>query len=192
MPKWTHSPPDDPRGPGLPILRTPAASPLRAIVTSTDLVGCDTHFWGGHTIPCERPDCDACNAGIPYRWHAYLTAYNDRDCLHFLFECTAQAAANFVDYREQHKTLRACLFEAYRWRRTRNGRVIIKCEQWAGNPAVLPRPPDLTKLMAIIWRLPQHDVWTRGAHRQVPMIHADSSRDGSSSDPRDYTTPSPP
>jgi len=63
----------------LPLVRTPANRSLKAVVTSDALIGTDTHFWGGHTVPCERPECDACNHGIAYRWHGYLSAYNPLD-----------------------------------------------------------------------------------------------------------------
>lgn len=191
MPNWSHNVPDDPRGQGLPLIRTPAARSLTAIVTSTDLIGCDTHFWGGHTVPCDKPTCDACNNGIAYRWHAYLSAYNPKDQLHFIFECTAQAAQSFIRFRKEFNALRGCLFEAYRWKHARNGRVIIKCVP-GGLPVVaLPEPPDLARVMAIIWRLPIPQVFVAGAMRGVSRVHADLSGNGDSTDPRDYDHPQP-
>ncbi len=189
MPTWTKSAPDDPRGQGLPLVRTPAARSLYAIVTSDNLIGCDTHFWGGHTVPCERPECDACENGIAYRWHAYLSAYNPEDQLHFVFECTANASAVFNDYFLVNKTLRCCQFEAYRWRRKTNGRVIIKCQRSAIQPHALPKPPDITKVMAVIWRLPIPNVKIRGIERGSPRVYPHSDNDGQSTDPRDYTGP---
>ena len=191
MPNWTNRVPDDPRGQGLPLVRTPAGRSLRAIVTSTDLIGCETHFWGGHTIPCTAPECEACQAGIAYRWHAYLAAYNPHDQLHFIFECTAQAAKRFAEYRAEHNTLRGCDFEAYRWKHVRNGRVIIKCQPSAIQHAALPDPPDLTRVMAIIWRLPIPNVVTQGTRRGCLHVLASTDDDGQSSDPRRYTTPQP-
>lgn len=191
MPNWSNQVPDDPRGQGLPLVRTPAARSLRAIVTSNDLIGCDTHFWGGHTIPCTKPDCEADAAGIPYRWHGYLSAYNPHDQLHFIFEMTAQAAKTFADYRTEHGTLRCCQFEAYRWKHTRNGRVIIKCERSAIQSAALPRAPDLARVMAIIWRLPIPNVWQAGQERGCARVNVQPGGDGQSSDPRDYATPQP-
>lgn len=191
MPHWTHSPPADPRGQGLPLLRTPAARSLKAIVTSETLVGCDTHFWGGHTMPCERPDCEACNHGVAFRWHGYLSAYNPDDQLHFLFEMTAQAASTFAEYLQEHSTLRCCAFEAWRWRHARNGRLIIKCQHSAHPSHALPRAPDLKTVLAIIWRLPLPNVFTGGQLRGHPRIHADPNGDGSSADPREYSTPQP-
>lgn len=191
MPIWTNSPPDDPRGHGLPIVRTPANRSLKAIVTSDNIVGCDTHYWGGHTVPCDRPECDACNNGIAYRWHGYLTAFNPDDQLHFIFEFTAQAAATFINYLESHDTLRCCQFEAYRWRHTKNGRVIINAQNSAYSSRSLPKAPDICKVMAIIWRLPPKEVFTAGVQRGVSRIHAGSEGDGQSSDPRVYDHPQP-
>ncbi len=191
MPNWSPDIPQDPRGHALPLLRTPAARPLAAIVTSNDLVGCDTHFWGGHTVPCDGAECDACQHGAAYRWHAYLSAYNPDDQLHFIFECTANAASAFASYRTEHGSLRCCAFTAYRWRKTRNGRVIIRCERSGIAPAALPKAPDLTQVMAVIWRLPLPNVFQAGAQRDHPRIHADPDGNGESPDPRDYVKSNP-
>lgn len=191
MPTWSKAPPDDPRGHGLPIIRTPAARSLTAIVTSAGLMGCDTHYWGGHTVPCERPECDACENGIAYRWHGYLSAYNPHDQLHFIFEMTAQAAQTFVKYLEGHDELRCCQFEAWRWRHAKNGRVIIKVSHSAVPSRALPKAPDICKIMSIIWRLPAPNVQTHGIERNVTRVVTSSDGDGQSSDPRTYKQPNP-
>lgn len=191
MPNWSNQVPDDPRGQGLPLVRTPAARTLTAIVTSTDLIGCDTHFWGGHTVPCTKPACEACQSGIAYRWHAYLSALNPNDDLHFIFEMTAQAAQRFAEYRLEHATLRCCQFEAYRWKQRRNGRVMLKLTRSAISPNALPRAPDLARVMSIIWRLPAPNVQTEGTKRGCAHVYADPTGNGDSSDPKAYKTPQP-
>ncbi len=191
MPKWSNTPPTDPRGQGLPLIRTPAHRSLKAIVTSHDLIGTDTHFWGGHTVPCESPDCDACNHGIAYRWHGYLSAYNPQDQLHFIFEMTAQAAQVFADYHTANKTLRCCQFEAWRWRHVRNGRVCIKAEHSATPSHALPKAPDLRKIMAIIWRLPIGNVTDGHLRSGRPSLEVSRDGDGQSSDPTLYQQPQP-
>jgi len=191
MPTWTKSPPADPRGYGLPIIRTPAARPLTAIVTSDQLIGTDTHFWGGHTVPCERPKCEPCDNGIAYRWHGYLAAYNPTDDLHFIFEMTAQASEKFLEHHKANGTLRCCQFTAYRWKQRKNGRVIIRCEQSARPSHALPAAPDLCKIMSIIWRLPMPNVKVDGLDRRMPKVYVNSDGDGQSTDPREYNLPQP-
>lgn len=158
MPHWTRQIPDDPRGPALPILRTPAFKKLVAIVTSSDLVGTYTHYFKGRTAPCEKPDCEACRNGLPFRWHAYLAAEQTSSALHFIFETTAIGAEPFIDYREQHGTLRGCLFEAARWNNRPNGRILIRTKPADLTERRLPQGPDLTKCLAILWDLPAQDV----------------------------------
>lgn len=191
MPNWSNTVPDDPRGQGLPLVRTPAGRSLLAIVTSADLIGCDTHFWGGHTVPCTKPECDACAAGISYTWHAYLTAFNAHDNLHFIFEMTAQAAKHFAAYRQEHATLRGCQFEAWRWKQRRNGRVMLKMVPSAMPSAALPNAPDLTRVMSIIWRLPVPNVETHGHKRGCQHAFVDPNGDGQSADPKNYARPQP-
>ncbi len=139
-------------------MRTPAQGKLRAIVTSEDLIGCNTHFWGGHTVPCSAPECEACQHGVPYRWHAYLTALNSNKGLHFLYECTAAAAEILCAYRRKIGFLRACVFEAYRWRSAPNGRVMLRCEPGPNETVHLPPPPDLEAVLAILWQLPKANI----------------------------------
>ncbi len=191
MPTWTHDVPDDPRGHALPLLRCPAGADMHAIITSENLIGTDTHFWGGHTVPHNQTDCDPCEQGSTFRWHAYQSAYNPKDQLHFIFECTAQAAKIFAKYRKEHTTLRGCEFKAYRWKRRRNGRVIIRTQPATCPLAILPEPPDLAKVMAIIWRLPFPNVFQAGIQRAHPRVHADPNGDGTSADPRDYSSARP-
>jgi hypothetical protein len=158
MPTFTRHVPEDPRGPAFPILRTPAGRPLTAIITSPDLVGCFTHYFKGRTIPCEGPDCEAHQAGVPYRWHAYQSAYILSTSLHFLFECTAQAASHFTDYREAHQTLRGCEFEARRMNNRPNARILIRCRPAQLQGITLPTPPDLVKCLSILWGFSADDV----------------------------------
>jgi len=191
MPNWSTEVPTDPRGYGLPLVRTPALRSLKAIITSHGLIGCDTHYWGGHTVPCAGAECEACEDGNAYRWHAYLSAYNPETQLHFVFECTAQAAKKFKEYWNEHKTLRGCLFEAYRWKHVKNGRVIIKCVPGPIISAALPNAPDLANVMAIVWRLKDTNVWVAGEKRGFPRVHADKAGNGQSSDPRDYVKSNP-
>lgn len=158
MPRYSNTPPNPADGVALPILRTPASGKIKAIVTSDDLIGTFTHFWGGHTVPCTSPECDACKHGIPSRWHAYLSAWNPPKALHFLYECTAGAAQVLVDYRNTHEQLRSCVFEAYRWRNARNGRVMLRCEPHPDQRHPLPPAPNLEHVLSILWQLPKDNV----------------------------------
>lgn len=170
MPNWSHDPPERGEGPALPIQRTPSARPLVATITSPDMIGCDTHFYQGHTVPCEKPECEACGKGIPFRWHGYLAALNYDSHLHFIFEMTLQASRALVEYRDAHSTLRGCLFKAYRLHRRHNGRVIIQTKPAAIEHINLPKPPDLVSCMAIIWQLPRPEVILAGKFRAVDRV----------------------
>jgi len=154
MPIWSHDIPDDPRGPAFPIHRTPAYKPLQAIATSDDLLGTFTHFYKGRTMPHEETNCEACEAGMPYVWHAYLSAFNQQTSLHFIFEMTAQAANAFIEYRTSFHTLRGCHFEARRMNNKPNGRILIRTKPYDLSTIVLPKPPDLIKCLSILWSLP--------------------------------------
>lgn len=173
MPTWSHEVPTPGRGPSFPLKRTPQGRGIIAIVTSDDLIGCDTHWWGGHTVPCEGQQCEAHKAGIPFRWHGYLSAVDTTSHLHFIFEMTAQAADVFKDFRKAHGTLRGCIFEAKRLKSAHNSRVCIRCKPADLREAHLPQPPDLPACMAIIWSVPNQDVQVAGTLKDVPRVCLD-------------------
>lgn len=174
MPKWTTEVPESTRGPAFPIRRTPASRPILAIVTSEDLIGCYTHFWQGSTVPCEGEGCEPCLNGMPYRWHAYMTAVDHQTALHFIFEVTALGAEYFTVYRDAHQSLRGCFFQAKRWNNRPNARILVQCKPADLNQVHLPPPPDLRKAMAILWSLPAPEVTVAGLHPEtkVPTIRA--------------------
>lgn len=175
MPTFSNHVPPDPRGPSFPIVRTPAFKPLVAIVTCEDLVGTFTHFHHGRTTPCEGDSCEACHDGLPYRWHAYVSAYNPDSGLHFLFESTAQAAQHFVEYRDAVGNLRGCKFEAKRLGGKPNGRVLMRTRTADMSGLRLPLPPDLTKVLAILWNLPSPDVTADRTEPEKKTPHIDTT-----------------
>ncbi len=158
MPKWSSDIPQDPRGQSFPIMRTPTAKPLGAVITCADLVGTYTHFYKGRTVPCEGDHCDPDAHALPYRWHAYLSAYQVSKSLHFLFECTAQAAEPFIEYRAKYASLRGAAFEATRYNSKPNGRILIRCRPADLSGVLLPQPPDLIKALSILWNLPVNEL----------------------------------
>jgi len=166
---WSNQVPKNPRGPALPIRRTPAGKRLEAIVTSFDLIGCFTHFYKGSTHPCTGDDCEAHAEGIPFRWHAYLTCVDFHTNLHMIFECTAISAEFFTAFREHYCSLRGCHFTATRWNARPNGRILIRTQMADLGERTLPEPPDLKKAMAILWSLPADDVQTEFYDRQTKM-----------------------
>ncbi len=186
MPNYSTEPPRDPRGHSLHLVRTPTGKPLQAIVTSTDLVGCPTHFYGGRTVPCESPDCEPHRLGIPWRWHGYVSAWNTATGLHFLFEMTARMAEVFVTYRRAYDSLRGCLFRAQRVNLKANARVHIETKPADLEKIQLPKPPDLIKCLAVIWNLAEPSLELDGLLKQIPRIVVDKDGNGK------LLTPEPP
>jgi len=178
MLRFTNRPPVDDTGPNLRLRRTPTFGKLVAIVTSTDLVGCPTHFFNKRTVPCEPPDCPACAAGYSWRWHGYLSATDIKTHEHFLFEMTAQATEPFVEYREQHHNLVGCLFEASRLGEHPNGRVIIRCKPTDLTQVKLPSPPNLPACLCHIWNIATPEAEVQGRSKNVPRININRTSKG--------------
>lgn len=158
MLQFSNTPPPNANGPGMQLLRTPTGKALNAVVTSPDLIGCHTHFFMGRTTPHDDADCDACDAGIPTRWHTYLSACQCQTHLHFIFETTERGSDAFIDFRNRYGSLRGCQFTARRANSAINSRVLITTKRIDLQTIVLPPPPNLIRCMATIWNVPMPEI----------------------------------
>lgn len=179
MPVFTNRPPEDSSGPGLRLRRTPAPGKLTGIVTCRELIGCPTHFYRHRTVPCEPPDCEACKAGHPWRWHGYLSAIDCKTNEHFIFEMTAQAAETFTQYQARHDTLLGCLFEAARLGDRHNGRVLMRCKPADLTKINLPSAPDLMMCLCHIWNIPRPDLKVEGRLKNSDRLTVNRNSNGS-------------
>lgn len=173
MPTYSNAPPDPDEQRALPIRRTPTQGQLRAAITVDDLIGTNTHFYGGHTVPCEPPNCEACAKGIPWSWHGYVSAIQAGTRLHFIFEFTAQVGQTLREYFDVQSTLRGCVFTAERMHHRPNGRVIITLTPGDLAALNLPRPPDVEAVLAIIWHVPSGSTSVSRDVHGKPIITVD-------------------
>jgi hypothetical protein len=171
MPSFSTTLPPKGKNHGFPLKRTPQTSTLSGIVTAHNLLVCDTHFWHGRTMPCERltgPDgrtlddsnCAACNNKQPFRSHTYISVFNNKTHEHFIFECTSVAAEPLADYLAETGKLRGCTITANRPKGGPNSRVVILCNTTDIRHVVLPNPPNVAAALAVIWRLPPQAIQT--------------------------------
>lgn len=165
MPAWSNSLPKSKKHMGYDLIRTPESASIQAIITCDEFLVCDTHFWGGRTIPCERkkqnPDgtlsagnCFACNESVPFRTHVYVSAFDVKSQEHFIFECTAHAAKPLDEYRQANGTLRGCVMHAVRPKGLKNAKVVIQTNTANLQRNPIPEPPNLILALSTIWRLP--------------------------------------
>jgi len=154
MPTVTTSVPPEANRYALPLLRTPKAGALFAIITSPDLIGLDTHFWKGHTMPCEAPNCEACEHGMPTAWHGYIAVFNPASNHQALLEFTPAGGLQLEAYRDTAGTLRGANLKAERAGKRANGRLQFTLSPSDPQRVHIPDPPDLIKVLAAIWRLP--------------------------------------
>jgi len=176
MPNWTTAPPDDLGRSGYRLLRTPAGRPLMGYVLSNNLTGCNTHYVGNRTVPCEYPKCDPCANGIGWRWHGYLAIVVAATQEVALFECTAKSSAAFSDYYERYGTTRGCMFKAERLNAKTNGRVVIQAKPADLAKINLPPSPNVEQCLAHIWNLPPNQVETLDHKPRVPFDHVTLDR----------------
>lgn len=151
---FQESAPRESRQRSLPVIRTPARAKLHACITSNKLIGCNTHFWGGHTVPCTKPACEACDAGVVYRWHGYVSGIVKGTHEHILMEFTAQACDVFDAFTEKHGSIRGAEIIASRRPASHNGRVMISIRPADLTNVVLPEGPDLREQLCHLWNIP--------------------------------------
>jgi hypothetical protein len=168
---FTTTAPTQQQGRTLDIVRTPAPGAYQAIVTCEQMVGCPTHFFHGRTLPCQEPDCPACDEGTAWRWHGYVTCLNTKTNEHQLFEMTAQASEEFKTYNERHGTLRGCQFHASRAGGRTNGRVNIRTKPIDLKTLTLPKAPDLIKCLCHLWNINTPDVEVNGTCKDLPKLN---------------------
>jgi len=154
MPVYTHTPPENPRGVALPVLRVAPGKVLNCLITSPDLIGTKTHYWHGRTTPCETPDCRPCQEGMPWRWHGYLGIWLPAPNQQYLLELTAQACYALLPYRATYHTLRGCNLLARRSTWAKNSRLVIETRPADLAKLRLPAPPHIERCLAVLWNLP--------------------------------------
>lgn len=173
MPTFSNCLPAKTENKGYDLRRTPPDKPIKGIITSDNIIGCYTHWWGGRTVPCEDDGCEACKNNTPARWHCYLSILEAGSRDHFIFECTGKAALPLQEWTKTNGKLRGVLLTAHRPKRRRNARVEIILRPHDCQGIVVPEAPDLMRAMAVIWQLPADAVKLEGAVRQTPLVSMD-------------------
>lgn len=154
MPSFNDAPKKTDRPKPMDLIRTPTKGILSGIVLAEAITGCETHYWGGRTVPCEHPDCPACDDASPTRWHGYLPIWSPKDNATFIWEFTEQAADALLAYRDKYNTLRGCGIHARRAKPIPNGRIVVSTQPVDLLKYTLPALPDVQKILLTIWNLP--------------------------------------
>jgi hypothetical protein len=172
--EWSNEVPKLEKSHSLSIIRTPAKGAISGIVTSEQVIGTWTHYWGGRTVPCEGDNCEACSQAIGKRWHGYVGIYNPKAKKHVIFEFTANAAEPFARFVELSKCLRGCGMKAERNGRRNNSPVSITTWPADLTGIALPSAPDVKKILCTIWGLPSSAAECNGAHAYAELLSVDS------------------
>lgn len=170
MPQFSNQPPKDPKGYGLDLIRTPANGKLILAITSHEMIGCPTHWFGGRTVPCETVNCRACLEGIPWRWHGYVAGIVPNTRHQFIAEFTAQACEKINEYSKTHPSLRNAILTARRLHNKRNGRVVLTIATGDPDKLHLPDAPDMIKCLSILWNIPTPGIKNDRKKKNFPAL----------------------
>ena len=153
MDAWIDRPPEPAAFAGVRLIRVPAGRTIEGIITSPSLVGCNTHYYHRHTIPCEGPSCDACREGIPARWHGYVSLWQSASHTQHALELTALAATPIIAYQDRHGTLRGATLKATRTGNRPNSPVQTIISPTDVDLRKLPAAVKLRQFLAVLWSL---------------------------------------
>lgn len=171
MYQFQSEPPPDGDHHSLCLMRTPTNKGIAGIITSPDLVGTQTHFYHGRTIPCDNEECPACSEGFPWRWHAYCSLWSPATHRVVLFEMTAKCVEPLVTYRKAYGTLRGCHLTAKRATTSPNSRVIIQTKRADLENLSLPDGADILKALSIIWNITLPSLSVDGILKEIPRLN---------------------
>ncbi len=171
MLSFQTDPPVDDRGTALPLMRCPANKTIQGIILSDDLLGTNTHYYRGRTSPCDQGNCDACNDGFPWRWHAYVVLYSRSTHAKTLFEMTAKCCEPLLTYRKAYGTLRGCVLSAKRVNSSANSRVLLTTSHADLQQLSLPESPDILKALSIIWNIELPSLSVEGVLKEAPSLN---------------------
>lgn len=149
--KWQNEPPLPTDFAGIRLLRVPAKSFLRGIITSDKLVGAPTHYANRRTQPCQDKDCELCRDGNQPRWHGYISLIHTASNNHIVLELTALAAVPIKDWETRHGSLRGANIRAERPGNRDNSPVQCRLEAADHDLRVLPLGVHLVTFLEHLW-----------------------------------------
>ena len=168
MLSWSTTPPKTTSDFGYRLVRTPAYKALHGIILADDLLGTFTHYAKGRTMPCPQKECEHCNEGKPYRWHAYVPVLCLPGKEKVLLEITALAAEQLKEYRSRFCSLRGLEILVLRPSKRPNGRITIQAKASGIPESELPKPPIVERILLHIWGLDDAALGDNGRQRGIP------------------------
>lgn len=167
----TDTPPKDPRGNSLELKRCPTMRPFQGIILSDGLIGTNTHYYKGRTIPCDSEGCPACGDGLPWRWHCWVPLFSPSTQVSVLFEMTARCAETCQAYRETYGSLRGAWMKAQRANSSPNSKVHLSLTPADLREIKLPECPDVLGALSIIWNIERPSMSVAGLLKDVPRLN---------------------
>jgi hypothetical protein len=154
------------------VIRVPPSGRVSVTILSHDLIGRYTHFFRRRSVPCMLPDtCEACNQGVPRRYHSWFCALGHKSGECAIVEITKRAVGYFDAAFRAHRTLRGLVAHMTRVPQGKeNGKVHAIIEK----PKVeveLPKSANIELILLQMWELPitlQIPVDERKAIRPLP------------------------
>ena len=148
-----NCPPDESVQHSLRIVRAPAKGDAKFICTSRQILGTRNHYFGGKTSPCIIGKCEACDAGLPWRWAGYFGVWHPPTNEHMVCEIPAAAGKKFAQFKEDHGVMRGSRVTLFRAGTRPNGRVLINIIAEDQYNRAMPDELDIQSFLCHLWNI---------------------------------------
>jgi len=150
-PNWSPRPNDADLPVGIPLLRIPQHGTGFQVVVSREIVGVDTHYFKGRTLPCTMPVCPACMEFSPKRWHGYLYVMSAKKLTIAAVELTAGCAQQIDRAVQNFGSLYKLIIQGTRQKQRANGKIEISASGLFTGAIPELRIPPIKELLKRIW-----------------------------------------
>ena len=160
QPAWQDDPPTTNLLPHLPLIRIKPGQPTKGIITSTQICGVPTHYYGRRTLPCLADECPGCKAQLAKRWEGYISVWTFAPSHHVIWALTTAAACGLKDTAPNFTDLRGLCLTIARAGKHNNSQLRARCDPYEALQMRLPTAPDLRAHLLHIWGMDATEKWT--------------------------------
>jgi hypothetical protein len=152
MEDWRTRPEQSQRNLPCSIYRVKPGPGVRGVITSSNLVGANTHYWHGRSTICTTDTCEACSSGQRPRWYGYVGLWSPTSKATTILELTAATIESIEEYYNTHGTLRAAQISLQRATKKPNSKLVARLEESNFSTSAIPAEIPIRKILCRMWQ----------------------------------------
>lgn len=144
--------------------RVPPAKNLMGVCLSVSLHGQEGHWNGSTSRPHDLVDCEWCKKGMGWKWQGFFFAWNPNLKIIFAVQVPSGPYGTFLDFQNQHGTLRGSRFVLWRPKKFPTAPVAARLTMPEGAEWMLPACPDMDEFLQRLF----YGGWRQNQTSQLP------------------------